>query len=43
MRIGSVESRTGVCGKVRKWKWLGGMAFIWWGVGTLVMVAKESS
>ena len=25
------------------WKWSGGMAFIWWGVGMLVVVAKENS
>ena len=41
-RIELVESWMGACGKVRKWKWSGGMAFIWWRVETLVIVAKDA-
>ena len=32
----------GVCGKVCKWKWLGGMAFVWQGVGALVKIVKDA-
>ena len=29
--------------EVHKWKWLGGMTFVWWGVGTLVKIAEDQS
>ena len=33
----------GAYGKVRKWEWLGGMAFVGWGIGVLVKIAEENS
>ena len=42
-RIRSVESWAGACGKVRKLEWLGDMAFVWRGIGTLVEVAENTS
>ena len=29
----------GAYGKVCKWKWSGGMAFVRWGIGVLVKIA----
>ena len=37
------QSWAGASGKIHKWEWLGGMTFIWWGVGMLVKIAKDNS
>ena len=42
-RSGWGQSQVGASGEVCKWEWLGDMAFVQWGVGTLVKIAEDKS